>query len=135
MKLPLDANGLIDVKALIELYDIGELNAAADEYYQDYEDKKIATKPFSLPSTQHLLAEFAHMVSGLNLTPGDRILDFGCGTGWSSRILHSCGCEVVGVDVSARAVEIATKLTNEWRKYFDKFGDTNGNIKFKRYDG
>lgn len=38
---------------------------------------------------------------------GRRALDFGCGTGRSSRLLRDCGFEVTGVDVSTSMVEHA----------------------------
>ncbi|MDI6846759.1 MAG: methyltransferase domain-containing protein [Candidatus Bathyarchaeia archaeon] len=39
-----------------------------------------------------------------------RILDFGCGGGWLSKILASCNCEVVGVDVSRSLVNSAKRV-------------------------
>jgi ubiquinone/menaquinone biosynthesis C-methylase UbiE len=38
-----------------------------------------------------------------------RILDFGCGGGWLSRILSSCNCEVVGIDISRSLISSAKK--------------------------
>jgi SAM-dependent methyltransferase len=44
---------------------------------------------------------------GLLPPPPARVLDCGCGTGWLSYLLARRGYDVVGVDVSAEAVELA----------------------------
>ena len=41
---------------------------------------------------------------------GRRALDFGCGTGRSSRLLRACGFEVTGVDVSTSMIEHARRI-------------------------
>jgi len=41
---------------------------------------------------------------------GRRALDFGCGTGRSTRFLRGLGLEAVGVDISAQMVEVARRL-------------------------
>ena len=40
----------------------------------------LSKKPFIIPGVQHLLIEVSYLVMGLDLRPGDRVLDFGCGT-------------------------------------------------------
>jgi 2-polyprenyl-3-methyl-5-hydroxy-6-metoxy-1,4-benzoquinol methylase len=40
-----------------------------------------------------------------------RVLDFGCGGGWLSKVLASYGCEIVGVDVS-RSLILSAKKTS-----------------------
>ena len=65
-------------------------------------------KPFSdAPWTGWTLWRFGHLLTALDLRPGDRVLDFGCGTGWSSIMLARMGMDVVGMDVAPAALEIA----------------------------
>jgi len=52
--------------------------------------------------------EVAFLVAELGLEPGDRVLDVGCGPGRHAHALGRRGIEVVGVDISARFVELAT---------------------------
>jgi SAM-dependent methyltransferase len=65
-------------------------------------------KPFSDPGQAGwVLSRFGHLLTALELRPGDRVLDFGCGTGWSSEMLARLGMEVVGMDISPAALEMA----------------------------
>jgi len=45
--------------------------------------------------------------------PGKRALDFGCGAGRSTRLLHDLGYDPVGIDVSASMIEQAKQLHPE----------------------
>jgi SAM-dependent methyltransferase len=51
--------------------------------------------------------EVGFLVETLGLEPGDRVLDVGCGPGRHAYALGRRGIEVVGVDISARFVELA----------------------------
>jgi len=52
----------------------------------------------------------------LPLDPGDTVVDFGCGTGILSFLLHRrYGCSVIGIDYSADAIDMG-------RKYNEKLG-------------
>src|SRR3974390_1129756 len=41
---------------------------------------------------------------------GKRALDFGCGTGRSTRFLRSCNFEVTGIDIASRMIAKAREL-------------------------
>jgi SAM-dependent methyltransferase len=51
--------------------------------------------------------EVGFLTDVLDLRPGMRVLDVGCGPGRHARALGEVGIEVVGVDISQRFVEIA----------------------------
>lgn len=71
-----------------------ELTAAGDEPVHGY---------FTIEDRDVLLA-------GLDPAPGDRLLDLGCGIGGIAVEVHRrTGAEIVGVDVSPRAVAAATR--------------------------
>ncbi|HEY0789187.1 MAG TPA: class I SAM-dependent methyltransferase [Thermoanaerobaculia bacterium] len=104
--------GWVDVRDLIARSSLEELNRKAEEYFSSLEswDYHLA-KPFSTTTdAPGLLINFATMIQGLKLAPGLRLLDFGAGTGWTSRYLTQLGCEVVLLDVSPTALEIAREL-------------------------
>ena len=52
--------------------------------------------------------EVAFLVDALDLTPGMRVLDVGCGPGRHAHALAALGMEVVGIDISQRFVDLAT---------------------------
>lgn len=103
---------LIDVKDLIAASSIEELNRKAEQYFSVLPDWDFhLAKPFStVQDAPGLLINFATMLQGLDLAPGLRLLDFGAGTGWTSRYLSQLGCEVIVLDVSQTALEIAKEL-------------------------
>ncbi len=53
--------------------------------------------------------EVEFLVEQLGLQPGHRVLDVGCGPGRHAHALARLGMQVVGVDISARFVELARR--------------------------
>jgi len=51
------------------------------------------------------------------LWPGARVLDFGCGPGRFSHMLHESGCDVVGADVSEAMLQMALPMTSPGLKF------------------
>jgi SAM-dependent methyltransferase len=48
-----------------------------------------------------------HILRLLDIQPGERLLDVGCGIGYLSSLARSCGAEIVGVDMSRKALAYA----------------------------
>jgi 2-polyprenyl-3-methyl-5-hydroxy-6-metoxy-1,4-benzoquinol methylase len=69
----------------------------------------LETKPFGGPpawAARHLL-DVAGIVSLLELGPGIRFCELGCGSGWIARLAARCGAEAVGYDIAPGMIEIA----------------------------
>lgn len=63
-------------------------------------------KPFSDPNCDVAFARLGQVFSLLPQPPA-RVLDLGCGTGWTSAMLARRGFDVVGVDISPDMIEAA----------------------------
>lgn len=57
------------------------------------------------------------LIELLGVSPGQRILDVGCGTGRHSRAFAARGYDVVGVDISQRFVEVANERAGDRDRY------------------
>src|SRR5947209_4031542 len=57
--------------------------------------------------TKGTAQEVAFLVDALQLEPGMRLLDVGCGPGRHSHALAALGVEVHGIDISPRFIELA----------------------------
>jgi SAM-dependent methyltransferase len=110
---PPAADDFIDVRDLLGTLSVEQLAVEADNYFKDNLDNPdyYFAKPFTnVDETPDRLVCFAEMLSGLRPLTGMRILDFGAGTGWSSRYLTQLGYEVICSDVSPTALEVAREL-------------------------
>jgi SAM-dependent methyltransferase len=105
---------LINCSELISKYPVEDFCEAAEEYFKRISNwDEILSKPFRLTEVQHLLLDVSFLIRGLNLFPRMTILDFGCGTCWTSRILNQLGLKVISLDVSDTALKIGKKLIEE----------------------
>ena len=68
----------------------------------------LTCKPFCDPARATYLMDIAQLIHFLPPPPA-RVLDLGCGSGWTSEIMARCGYEVLGVDVAPAMIEIANK--------------------------
>lgn len=108
---------LINVRDLIARYDHAEHAAKANAYFDKAaeSDYYYYRKPLNTgkEAAEHLL-KFGQLVSHLELYPGVRVLDFGAGTCWSSRMFAYMRCEVTAVDVSDQALRFGEKINSEF---------------------
>ena len=88
-------------------------------------------KPFgSILEGRIVLYKFALMLSALDLKEGQRVLDFGTGSGWVARMLNQMGLKAVGVDVSGSAVRFAADIIAA-----DPYVRRDIPLEFATYDG
>lgn len=79
---------------------------ARDHWFEDLADH-MGEAYLRYSFTKGTVQEVDHIVDALGLTPGDRVLDVGCGPGRHSHELARRGVEVHGIDISQRFVDIA----------------------------
>ena len=103
---------MIDFRDLVARYSFAEHAARADKYFSSLDiGSPVARKPFAAPmEAAEICGGLAALLPELLLYPGARVLDFGAGTCWLSRLLAMLGCEVTAVDVSRKALEIGERL-------------------------
>ncbi len=84
-----------------------------DHWFEDLADHMGAAYD-RYAHTKGTVQEVDHVVGALGLTPGDRVLDVGCGTGRHAIELARRGIDVHGVDISQRFIDIArTRASDE----------------------
>lgn len=121
--------GRIAVADIMARFTPGEHLVRADAYFvREEEEASLFRRPFQSPGDTPLrLAGMSTVLQLLNLTPGERVLDFGCGTGWLARCMATMGAEVVATDVSPKVLDLARRflardpLARELRVEFRSF--------------
>jgi SAM-dependent methyltransferase len=106
---PAPSSTFIDVDTLLRSTNLEELRETADRYFRQAlgnADHLMAKPVANVTEAPELLITFGTLLRGLKPLPGTRVLDFGAGTCWTSRILAQLGCQVLAVDISPAALEI-----------------------------
>jgi len=103
---------LIDAEELVRRYTPTELAETAEAYMAAVTDWGYhLAKPLGSPvEAPVILAHFAAMLAALQLQPGHRVLDFGAGSCWTSRMIAQTGCHVIACDVSETGLAMGRKL-------------------------
>jgi SAM-dependent methyltransferase len=94
--------------------DIETINKSSEAYFEKSENREYwLNRPYSdPPSAPRVLTRFNLLLWALRVRAGDRVLDFGCGTGWTSVILARLGAEVVAMDIAPAALKIAGEVAD-----------------------
>ncbi len=110
----------IDYRDIVARYSFEEHAAQADRYFSTLDLRSpVARKPFASPhEAADLCMGLSALLPDLMLFRGAKVLDFGSGTCWMSRLLAMLGCEVTAVDVSRKALEVGETLIRK-----DPIGD------------
>jgi ubiquinone/menaquinone biosynthesis C-methylase UbiE len=109
---PLPASDFIDVRDMIAKTSIEDLNRTAEAYFSSLTEwEHHIAKPLSkVDETPPLLINFGTLLQGLELMPGQTVVDYGAGSGWLSRFLTQLGARMILLDVSPSALNIAREL-------------------------
>ncbi len=70
-------------------------------------------KPFSEDDCPDHLSELGQIFNFLGAPPA-KILDLGCGTGWTSEFLAKRGFNVIGQDLAKEAIDLANQRTGKY---------------------
>lgn len=81
---------------------------ARDHWFEDLADH-LGEAYLRYSFTKGTENEVDFLVDALELEPGERVLDVGCGPGRHAHALGRRGIEVVGIDIAARFVEVARR--------------------------
>ena len=108
------------------------INLASEKYFEQSNLREYwHNRPFSEPErVGKYLERFGQLLAALRIRPGDRVLDFGCGTGWTSIMLARTGAEVVGMDIAPAALAIAREVADR-----ELTPDARARVEFRTYSG
>ena len=100
---------IIDYHSILDNFSSQEHEKKAEEYFSTIGDRSyLITKPFyTFNGAGSLLGNFAALIEASDFFLGCDVLDFATGSGWTARLIAQMGCNVLGVDVSVTALEIA----------------------------
>lgn len=122
---------LINVQNFISTLPEDDLIKYADKYWEHISvDSDVCYKPFmNLKNGKQNTKHLALVLEAIELYENARVLDFGCGAGWLTFALAMMKTKAVGVEISQKAVEVATKLIDKLPKregYLPAFVSYNG---------
>lgn len=76
------------------------------------------------------------VIKSLNLKPGSKVLDEGCGWGYSTLLLSKNGCESIGIDIEGQHLRIAKEIVehNNIKAHFVMADVKNTPFRDKEFD-
>ena len=108
------------------------INVKSDQYFGKADQHAYwIDKPLSdISHGPQDLWRFGLLLSALAIRPEDRVLDFGCGTGWTSSLLARTGAEITATDISAQALALAEDCAAGARP-----AGGSARLRFQQFDG
>ncbi len=97
--------------------------------FSDY----LARKPFSDAKCWEYLADFAQILAQLPVAPA-RLLDLGCGSGWTTEMFARCGYNAVGVDIAPDFIALANRKLAPGLDLHFKCHDYERSVPFGEFD-
>ncbi|MDP3419210.1 class I SAM-dependent methyltransferase [Falsiroseomonas sp.] len=121
----------IDVRRLIAEVPLAEHARRADASHDDLTPEHWSfRKPFApLDKAGPNLMRLGAMLEAADLSPGLRVLEFGCGVAWLGRELAQAGCRVVATDIAPKALAAAAAHDARYHP------DLAGKLRYAPYDG
>jgi SAM-dependent methyltransferase len=112
--------------------EIAAVNESSKRYFEHGVSREYwLNRPLSdRPTDPSSLWRFGLLASALQLQPGSRVLDFGCGSGWTSTLLARMGADVVGMDIAPEALSLARQVAER-----DLALCPDGRVQFQLYSG
>lgn len=95
-------------------------------------EQMIGGKPFNETRRGWYLMDLGQIMKLLP-EPPQRLLDLGCGPGWTSSMFAMSGYEVVGVDICPEMIELARKGPGSERVRFETW-DYEASLPFGKFD-
>jgi len=83
-----------------------EIFGSPEKFYTGEEIEKYAKSSHMKRAQRRLMLR---IIENLNITPPAKILDLGCGTGYSTELLKELGFEVIGIDILDEMLKYAIK--------------------------
>jgi SAM-dependent methyltransferase len=108
------------------------INAASRRYFERTHGREYwLNRPLSdRPPDPTSVWRFGLLAGALRLQPGARVLDFGCGTGWTSTLLARMGLDVLGLDIAPAALDLAREAARR-----DLTHSPEARLRFEVYGG
>lgn len=121
----------IDVRRLIAEVPLEEHARRADASHDDLTPEHWSfRKPFApLAKVGPNLTRLGAMLEAADLSPGLRVLEFGCGVAWLGRELAQAGCQVVATDIAPKALAAAAAHDARYHP------GLAGKLRYLPYDG
>jgi SAM-dependent methyltransferase len=94
-----------------EIHYVANLAAMLNVSSQEV-DRYLSLKPFIDPARSTYLLDIAQVMKLLPPPPA-RLLDLGCGSGWTSELFARSGYDVLGVDIAPEMIRIARRRMTE----------------------